>query len=147
MSQIIFRNANMHDWAQLAQLLQNANLPIEGAQAHLQNFVVAVRDDKLIGCAGLEVYQRYGLLRSVAVTAEMRGQGLGVKLAQEILNSAQAKQLTQLILLTETAQNFFPRFGFMPISRTEVPEAIKESVEFKGACPESAVAMRLTFAG
>lgn len=143
MDKIIFRNATSSDWNHIAQLLQEANLPLDGAHEHLTNFVVAFNGEKLIGCAGLEVYGEYGLLRSVAVEAGERGKGLGFKLTREILERAKENRLRHIVLLTETAQNFFPKFGFRVIKRDDAPAPVKESVEFKGACCESAVTMQI----
>jgi amino-acid N-acetyltransferase len=47
-----------------------------------------------------------------------------------------------VFLLTTTAAEFFPRFGFERISREDVPASVKASVEFQSACPASAVVMR-----
>ena len=142
---ISFRNATSSDWNHIAQLLQEAKLPLDGAQDHVSNFVVAVKDESLIACAGLEVYGEYALLRSVAVNAEERGKGLGIKLTEGILKRAKEKHVQHIVLLTETAPGFFPKFGFRVIKREDAPVAVKESVEFKGACPDSAVAMQLDF--
>ncbi|MBI4631496.1 MAG: GNAT family N-acetyltransferase [Chloroflexi bacterium] len=109
MNKIIFRNATSSDWDCIAQLLQEAELPLDGARDHLDHFVLAMKDESLIGCAGLEVYSKCGLLRSVAVSAGERGKGLGIQLVRQILDQAKAKQLGTIILLTETAPNFFPR--------------------------------------
>ena len=46
-----------------------------------------------------------------------------------------------LPLLTETAARFFPRFGFAVEDRSSAPPAVRESVEFRAACPASAVMM------
>jgi len=45
-------------------------------------------------------------------------------------------------LLTETAESFFVRLGFEPISREEAPADIRASEEFRCLCPESAAFMR-----
>ena len=50
-------------------------------------------------------------------------------------------------LLTETADGFFPRFGFRAVSRSEVPAGVRGSVEFVSACPESARTMAADLAG
>jgi amino-acid N-acetyltransferase len=47
-----------------------------------------------------------------------------------------------VFLLTTTAERFFPRLGFEPIARAEVPTSVQASAEFQSACPASAVAMR-----
>jgi len=143
MNKTTFRNATSSDWNHIAQLLQEAKLPLDGAQDHLDHFVLAIKDESLIGCAGLEIYGECGLLRSVAVNAGERGKGLGIKLTEEILKRAKEKHIQHVILLTETAQNFFPKFGFRIIKRDDAPAPVKESVEFKGACCESAVTMQL----
>ena len=72
MNKIVFRNATSSDWNHIAQLLQEAKLPLDGAQDHLDHFVLAIKDESLIGCAGLEIYGECALLRSVAVSAEER---------------------------------------------------------------------------
>lgn len=50
------------------------------------------------------------------------------------------------LLITTTAENYFPAFGFAPIARAEVEPAVQASVEFTGACPASAALMALTLA-
>jgi amino-acid N-acetyltransferase len=49
-----------------------------------------------------------------------------------------------VFLLTTTAENYFPRFGFACVGRDEVSESVKCSMEFQVACPASAVVMRKT---
>jgi amino-acid N-acetyltransferase len=47
-------------------------------------------------------------------------------------------------LLTTTAESYFPKFGFVQTTREVVPTAVQQSVEFRSACPASAVVMRKT---
>jgi amino-acid N-acetyltransferase len=141
MSAVTFRPAHDSDWEPVADLLTAAHLPLEGARENLLGFILAWRDDELIGCAGLERYKGVGLLRSVAVREAERGSGLGKTLTGQVLEQARQTGLRQIILLTETAQGFFPKFGFTPITRAEVPSEALASVEFTTACPESAVVM------
>lgn len=44
-------------------------------------------------------------------------------------------------LLTETAAQFFPKFGFRAITRAEVDQAVMHSPEFTTACPKTALVM------
>ena len=53
------------------------------------------------------------------------------------------QQLFSVYLLTISAQNYFPRFGFKQITRAEIPESLNASAELRGACPDSAVVMML----
>lgn len=138
------RQAIEGDWAALAGLLTKSDLPLDGAEAHLAEFFVAVQEEDLIGSVGLERYGDTALLRSLAVASSERGQGLGQALVGQALEQAQRVGLKQVVLLTTTAVGFFPRFGFRPISRADVPLAAQASIEFREACPASATVMSLT---
>jgi amino-acid N-acetyltransferase len=142
-NEIHFRPATPADWPQVSVLLTNAQLPLDGAEEHLENFLLAFHDNQLVGSAGLEKYGRHGILRSVAVDASERGSGLGQTLVQRTLEHAKAQGVAHVILLTTTAQDFFPRFGFRQIARAEAPAPVTASVEFQGACPASATVMQL----
>lgn len=141
------RRATLHDWDNTATLLMRAELPLAGAEEHLPDFFVAERETALIGSVGLERYSDVALLRSVAVAPTERGQGLGQELVRHALTEAASRGVRQVVLLTITASAFFPRFGFQPISRTEVPLVAQASVEFREACPASATAMSLMLVG
>ena len=104
--------------------------------------VVARRGTDIVGCAGLDVRSGRALLRSVAVAADCRGHGLGMKLTEAALARARQLEVRAVYLLTTTAEHFFPRFGFEPISREDVPASVRLSVEFTTACPASAIVMR-----
>jgi N-acetylglutamate synthase-like GNAT family acetyltransferase len=136
-----FRAASADDWEQVSALLTHAELPLDGAQAHLHNFMLAFEGEKLAGVAGIERYGDHALLRSVAVT--QRGMGLGQELVQRVLAQARAEGMQDVTLLTTTAADFFPRFGFQVIKREAAPLPVQESVEFREACPSSATVMLL----
>lgn len=138
-----FRRASASDWDGIAALLQSAALPIEGAREHLEGFVLAAEGEALVGCAAIERYQGTGLLRSVAVEEAARGTGIGKALVEQVLAQARQAGLRRIVLLTETAAGYFPRFGFRAIARSQVPAEALESVEFKTACCESAAAMMM----
>ncbi len=136
-----FRRATSDDWNNVATLLTAVHLPLDGVREHLDEFLLAFSEGKLSGVAGLERYGSTGLLRSV-VAAE-RGTGLGMTLVKKLIDHARAENLTGIVLLTTTAADYFPRFGFRPISRDAAPISVQESIEFKSACPASAVVMEL----
>lgn len=140
---LTFRAAGEDDWLQVAALLEEADLPRDGVQDHLGDFLLAERSGALVGCAALERYDRHGLLRSVAVRRGDRGADLGQALVRRLLERAAADDLHNISLLTTTAADYFLRFGFRVISRAEVPTPVQRSVEFREACPASAVAMLL----
>lgn len=139
----LFRDARPGDWDAVAGLLARSGLPLEGVRDHLAAFVVAVRDGRLAGCAGMERYGAAGLLRSVAVADGERGRGLGSELVRRVLQRALAQGTREIFLLTTTAAGFFRRLGFQAIGRSQVPAALRASAEFQGACPDTAVSMGL----
>jgi len=146
MADVLFRPAQAQDWPAMSHLLQSAGLPLEGARDHLAHFELAERDGCLIGMAGLEMHAGVGLLRSVAVAEAERGQGVGQALVRHAIARSRLSGLKGLVLLTETAPDFFKRLGFRTISRAFAPEEVKTSAEFQGACPDSAILMRLDLA-
>lgn len=139
------RSARPGDWARIRELLDSRQLPTEGAEAHLATFLVATDEPvgAIVGVAGLERYGRIGLLRSVAVEAGLASKGLGAALVRALLERARADGVRELFLLTTTAADWFPRFGFTVARREELPEVLNASEELRGACPSSAVAMRI----
>ncbi len=140
---ITYCTATSGDLPEVMALLDAAHLPQVGLEEHILNFILALDGEQIVGCAGLEVHQDSGLLRSVAVAPGYRAQGIGAKLIEGIIELARQKQLTSLSLLTETAQTYFPRFGFVQVPRFELPESLSASTELEGTCPDSAVAMTL----
>lgn len=137
----MIRPATPDDWTAIERLLISSDLPIDGARSHLSSFVVADHGGMIAGCAGLERYGKSGLLRSVAVDPARRGNGVGERLVRQILNAAREEGIESVVLLTTTASEWFPRFGFRRAS--EAPGGVKASAEFRGACPDSAVLMSL----
>jgi N-acetylglutamate synthase-like GNAT family acetyltransferase len=91
---------------------------------------------------GLEPYGNAALLRSLAVTPAHRAHGVGQQPTCAALDLARQHRVAAVYLLTTGAAEFFARhFGFRPIGRGAVPAAVQQSVEFIGACPETAQAM------
>lgn len=124
-------------------LLAETHLPTDGLREHIHTLLVACGNATVVGSAGLEVYGTSALLRSVAVSPAHQGQGLGHKLTEAALNYARQQGVSEVYLLTETAADFFPRFGFVPGTRADVPASVQQSVEFTSACPQSALVMKL----
>lgn len=140
---VTIRPATPNDWPMLAELLRTSALPLDGVEEHLGEFLVAELDGGIVGCAAVERYGAAGLLRSVAVAEAERGNGTGATLVRRCIAAASDAGIDTLVLLTTTAERYFPRFGFERIDRALVPMAVRESAEFRGACPASATTMLL----
>jgi amino-acid N-acetyltransferase len=95
----------------------------------------------LVGCAVIERYGTDALLRSVAVSLDCRGTGLGRGLVEAAEHEAKHLPARRLYLLTETADSFFASLGYRPIDRDLVPGEVRGSAQFSVLCPVSAVVM------
>lgn len=138
----LVRPADQRDYQAVAELLRAADLPLAGIHPSLTGFYVAEERGRVVGAIGLEVHGEDGLLRSAVVDPAARGTGIGLTLVDRILSHARERGLGAVYLLTTTAEGYFPRFGFTRIAREQVPDPVRASVEFREACPASAVAMR-----
>lgn len=134
--------ATARDLPAIETLLSTAGLPRDGAAAAFEAGVVGRDRDRLVAAAAVERYDSFGLLRSVVVVADRRGAHLGRTIVAAAEELARELGLNELFLLTETATDWFPRLGYVPIVRDEVPDVVRGSVEFTTACSTTAVAMR-----
>jgi amino-acid N-acetyltransferase len=130
------------DASAILALVESVGLPRAGLTAHLSAALVARRGNDLVGCAALELYEHGALLRSVAIDPSAQGCGLGTRLTERAIELARGRRVPALYLLTTTAERFFARFGFEPLTRDEVPADVRTSVEFTSACPATAAVMR-----
>lgn len=138
----MIRKAQPQDRATVEALLAAAALPLDGVEEHFGQFFVVDEGGRIVGAAGLEIYGAHALLRSVVVADNARGRGLGLLLTRQALREVKARGAHAVCLLTTTAEPFFLRFGFERIARDDVPRALRQSREFQGACPASAIAMQ-----
>jgi amino-acid N-acetyltransferase len=137
------RPAAAGDRPAVIALLEAASLPTAGVPPTLERFLVAEEHGQVVGVVGLELYEDGALLRSAAVQPGGRGAGIGAALVRRVLDTAREGGITDVYLLTTTAERWFPRFGFERIARAEVPAGVGSSVEFREACPASAAVMRV----
>jgi len=135
------RPARPEDLEIASGLLKASGLPLDGFADHLEDAVVATRAGQVVGVVELEIYGESALLRSLVVAPLERGAGLGDRLTTHALALARDRGVRDVFLLTETAERFFPRFGFVAEERSLAPEGLRQSAEFRTACPASALLM------
>jgi len=95
----------------------------------VQEFMVAVKDGEVVGCGALHVFwENLGEVRTLAVAARDKGQGIGSALLAALEQKASNLGLSQLFCLTfEVA--FFSHHGFQPVEEPIVdPEVYVELV-------------------
>ena len=134
--------ATSKDYKGVTELLSSQNLPVEDIEKKLFHFFVVKEGGAIAGAIGLEIYGRYGLLRSLATDPAHRNKGIASALVHELIKYAKQVGLEEVYLLTETAEIYFEKKGFVKISREQVVEPVKQSKEFSHVCPASAVVMK-----
>ncbi len=143
MNRATIRQATHDDLDRIKRLLESASLPTLGVADHVHHFLVAEQVGLITGAIGLEVYGETALLRSAVVAPEHRSKGIGTALFTGNLDQARRLGVQLLILLTNTAEEYFARKGFKKIEQKSVTGPITSSVEFTGACPSHAACMEL----
>lgn len=138
-----FSLAREVDFDSVIGLLQQIGLPVAGVREHFKTFVVAKDGGRVVACGGSEAHPHVALLRSFAVQPEYRNSGVGRRLVRELMDRLSAHGIREFYLLTLTAEPFFRKRGFKTIDRDEVHPQLLGSQEFQGACPSTAVCMKL----
>lgn len=101
---------------------------------HIAQFLVCVSSRSIVGCVALESYNaNLSEIRSLAVSPELRGSGLGGKLVQFALNEARTRNIARVFAVTH-APEFFVRKGFTSSSRRALPEKIERDCS---TCPKA----------
>jgi amino-acid N-acetyltransferase len=143
--ELIPKNINNAESLEAFQtLLKSSGLPHEDLNYNDHILVGYYDGDELVGTGGLEIYEGYALLRSLAVKLDARGMSLGSAITKDLVAQARKNNLKGIYLLTETAHGFFMLKGFKDVNRDEVPQAVKSSSEFSRVCPTTAACMFLS---
>jgi len=130
------------EWPDVLERIEASGLPTRDLTAAHREHVLVVREGgRVVGSVAVEAHGADGLLRSLAVAPEVRGRGLGSRLVEAAETAARSRGLRSLTLLTTTAAPFFEARGYALQDRAEAPEAVRQSSEFTGTCPSSAVCL------
>lgn len=138
--------ASAEDLTAIRALLERSGLPTSDLESARPEFAVIRENGQVIAAGALQPFASSALLRSVVVAPERRGRGLGQALVSELERVARARRINQLVLLTQTAADFFARQGYRIIERSSAPEDMQASAEFHSLCPGSATCMAKTLA-
>jgi amino-acid N-acetyltransferase len=135
--------ARPHDLRGALDLLGRSELTEQDvAERWGHYFVVREDDGRVVGVAGLEIHGVDGLLRSVAVDPDYRGQGIAASLVEAAMERARQVRLRAVYLLTTTARDYFARRAFADCPREQAPAGIRESWEYRSGCPSTAAFMK-----
>ena len=131
------------DLPALEALLREHGLPADDCDEQLDHFHAIYAGDRLAAAGALEPAGAAALLRSIVVAPGSRGRGLGRRITGFLLAQARADGFRAIYLLTETAADYFTRFGFVPTPRAGVPAAIAATRQFTSLCPDTASCLLL----
>ena len=105
------------DFASGGRMLQKETVTLYES---VQEFMVAVEDGKVVGCGALHVlWEDLAEVRSVAITENLRGNGIGNQILERIIERARDLGLSRIFCLTFETK-FFGRHGFQEIQGTPV---------------------------
>ena len=147
LQQVKYRFCREHDLAQVLALLKAHDLPYQDISLQKVDFILAVQNDRVIGCIGLEKYDQHGLLRSLVIDKNCQNRGIGSLLLDQLVSYCARCGVQNLHLLTTTAERYFASKGFLSKERQSAPPSIQETTEFSQLCPSSSSYMMKTLAG
>lgn len=143
-SKLLIRPASAADLGAIIALLAREGLPTGDLATSRPQFLLACAGADLVGVGGLELYSSAALLRSLLVIRPWRNGGLGHRLVKALERQARSAGVRELVLLTQTASEFFSQLGYQVIERVQAPAAVQNSAEFAALCPASATCMAKT---
>lgn len=105
---IDIRKATRSDIKDIKKLLSFYALDTEKVEKNLPEFVVALKDGIMVGCACLDVSDIVEL-RSIAILPSYRNKGTGSELVDLVLK--RAAEITDKVYLRTTSPGFFEKKG------------------------------------
>lgn len=94
----------------------------EAVYRHLREYVVAVEDGEVVGCAGLRIYnQTLAEVVGVVVAGGQQGRGIGRGVVAAVLEEAHQFGIERVFALT-LQDPFFKQLGFRIVPLTDIPE-------------------------
>lgn len=136
------RQATFEDLDAIAQLLRVCDLPVPSTDERVE-FLVACIEDAVVACVGWEMHGAFALLRSLAVKPTSRGRGVGENLVRAALTKLSDNGVAEFFILTQSAEAFATKLGFLPMCRDALPPDLRRSKQIASQCCAEAVCMRL----
>lgn len=123
-------------------LIASADLPTEDLDFKTQILLGYYDNETLMATGGLEVFGTDAILRSLTVKFGSRNKSLGSNIVDDLVLKAKDNGVSTIYLLTESADGFFKKKGFVEVNRDDTPEQVKASPEFSYICDKTAICMK-----
>ena len=125
------RKARVKDATQIHSLINNAAqkgnvLPraLSYIYENIRDFWVAEENDKLVGCVALHIiWEDLAEIKSLVVTGDFQKRGIGTELVEKVLEEAALYEIKKIFLLTYIPE-YFLKFGFRPLDKSQLPHKI-----------------------
>ena len=89
---------------------------------NIRSYVLAYENEIPIGVGALHIFSPFlGEIRSLAVSKNFQGKGIGKKIVNSILEEAKKIGLKEVLVLTYQKE-FFEKLGFREISKESIPD-------------------------
>jgi amino-acid N-acetyltransferase len=137
------RSATPPEWDAISRLIATAALPTDDlSETGYSCFKVYADGSQIKGAIALEpLANQCAMLRSLVVSPEARGIGIGHALVESAEAQARSQKVAEIYLLTTTADRFFSRLGYHRLNRESAPDSVRAHEQFRSLCPASAVLM------
>jgi len=126
----MIRKAKLYDVKAIHSLLQHYAVkgellprPLSALYDHVRSFSVSVDERKnlIVGCCSLQFcWEDLAEIRSLAVHHDYQGKNIGSELTTTVLSEAKDFDTKKVFTLTYRPE-FFRRFGFVQIERSDLP--------------------------
>ncbi|MEM9161695.1 MAG: GNAT family N-acetyltransferase [Cyanobacteria bacterium P01_F01_bin.4] len=107
---------------------------LDPTQLRWSQFWVAEAEGKVIACGQLRQFEGAQELGSLVVARVWRGQGIGRRLTQQLINVALSMPGDSLPLYVEclghALKRFYKKLGFIPVTVTDMPPAMQRKFSF-----------------
>ncbi len=98
--------------------------PLVEIYENLRDFWVFEEKDLIVGVCALHIcWEDLAEIRSLVVSEEYRGKGIGHYLVEACLREAEELEIPRVFALTRVPE-FFEKLGFSRISRKELPQKV-----------------------
>ncbi len=128
---MVIRKAKLKDAGEIYNLInhyakEGILLPrsLNSIYENIRDFWVCEENGRLIGCAALHiVWEDLAEIKSLAVSEEHKGKGIGTMLVEECLKEAEELGVKKVFVLTY-AQNFFSKLNFEEVEKIKLPHKV-----------------------
>lgn len=111
-------------YAAMGDLLPRPSAEIETNIAHFRVIESQVEPRQIVACGSLEHFtEELAEVRSLMVSENIQGGGLGKKIVEELIEIAQSRNVRRVMALTYVPE-FFRKLGFKTVNKNIFPEKV-----------------------